>query len=399
MSKTPTRQTPTAVRAMYARRTIKLRTMVQPQDVPEVRSGDELADHVLVLGNGPSHGWGVVTHQLALIGQLGEALQSLTNRPCDIDLVGAEVMNIRSALAWIGDRDLNDDDAVVLMIGFNDALRLTPVAVWKRELSDLIAGISARLRPGCSLTIVGIPPVASFSSYGRMIAGLSELHRKRLNTATSQIAQTSGLAYVDLHAPEKVGGQDVAAAVYREFAARIAARIAPELVDVRPVPTSRAPRQDKVWEWSGTPAIVEAARRGGEEKLRSLTEQAQKSFGVELAVVTLVDGDRLYHGTNTDVMPSSVPLELSFCKYTVESGETVIIPDMGRDPRFAGNPLADMSFVHFYAGYPLRAADGHVIGSFCLQGSRSRRVSNVSVDLLKDLALEAEAVLRGYETE
>ena len=71
--------------------------------------------------------------------------------------------------------------------------------------------------------------------------------------------------------------------------------------------------------------------------------------------MSLVDGDRLYHGTNTDVVPASVPLELSFCKFTVESGEPVIIPDTGKDPRFDGNPLVDVSFINFYAGYPLRS--------------------------------------------
>jgi len=98
-------------------------------------------------------------------------------------------------------------------------------------------------------------------------------------------------------------------------------------------------------------------------------------------------------------MPASVPLELSFCKYTVESGEPVIIPDTGRDGRFAGNPLVDVSFINFYAGYPLRATDGHVIGSFCLQGSQPRRESTVALDLLRQLALEAQEVLRGYESE
>jgi GAF domain-containing protein len=90
---------------------------------------------------------------------------------------------------------------------------------------------------------------------------------------------------------------------------------------------------------------------------------------------------------------------LSFCRYTVESGEPVIIPDTGKDPRFVDNPLVDVSFINFYAGYPLRATDGTVIGSFCLQGSQARRSSSIALDLLRQLAVEAEEVLRSYETE
>jgi hypothetical protein len=388
-----------ALRAWYAFRMLRLRTQVQPKDVPAVRSGDPIADRIVLLGNGPSHGWGVVTHQLALVGQLASAVSQRTARACDADLIGAEAMNVRSALAWLGDRELRGDDAIVLMIGFNDALRFTPVATWKRELRLLIDGIAVRMRRGSSLTVVGIPPIQSFSAYGSLTGRMSDQHRVLLNKASRQIAELRGITYLELPVAETANGSEASAALYRDFAARIADQVAPELVATRPTPTPRAAQQDKVWDWSGTGAIVEAARHGGEKDLRRLTEKAQKSFGVELAVVSLVDGDRLYHGNNTDVMPASVPLELSFCRYTVESGEPVIIPDTGKDARFVDNPLVDVSFINFYAGYPLRASDGQVIGSFCLQGSQPRRESSIALGLLRDLALEAQEVLRGYEHE
>jgi hypothetical protein len=385
-----------ALRAWYAFRMLRMRTQVQPKDVPAVRSGDPIADRILLIGNGPSHGWGVVSHQLALTGQLAEAVAARTGRACDADLIGAESMNVRSALAWVGDRELRGDDCVVLVVGFNDALRFTPVATWERELRLLIDGICGRLRNDSAMVVVGIPPIASFSSYGSLAAKLSDQHRLKLNAATKQIARIRGIDYLELSLPKGAGSSD---AVYREFAARIAVDVAPQLLTTRSKPTERAPQRDKVWDWSGTGAIVEAARHGGEADLRRLTEKAQKSFGVELAVVSLVDGDRLYHGNNTDVMPASVPLELSFCRYTVESGEPVVIPDTGRDERFVDNPLVDVSFINFYAGYPLRATDGHVIGSFCLQGSQPRKESAVAMDLLRQLAMEAQEVLRGYESD
>ena len=385
-----------ALRAWYAFRMLRMRTQPQPKDVPAVRSGDAEADRILVVGNGPSHGWGVVSHQLALTGQLAEAVAARTGRACDVDLIGAESMNVRSALSWIGDRDLRGDDCVVLVVGFNDALRFTPVATWERELRLLIDGIGDRLRQASAIAVVGIPPISSFSSYGSLAGRLSDQHRLKLNAATKQIARIRGIDYLELPLPKGAGSAD---AVYREFANRIAVDVAPQLLTTRPIPTARAARLDKVWDWSGTGAIVEAARHGGEADLVRLTEKAQKSFGVELAVVSLVDGDRLYHGTNTDVMPPSVPLELSFCRYTVESGEPVVIPDTGRDPRFTDNPLVDVSFINFYAGYPLRATDGHVIGSFCLQGSQARKESTIAMDLLRQLAMEAQKVLRGYESE
>ena len=387
-----------ALRAWFAFKQLRLRTTPRPTDVPAIRSGDAGADRILLIGNGPSQGWGVLTHQLALTGQLAAAVAEATGRACDADLVGAESMNVRSALAWIGDRDLSDLDAVVLVIGTNDALRLTSLHTWEQELYDLLAGIEARGAQHDAITLVGIPPIAAFGAYKGSIARVTDKHRLRLNAATRRIAAARRVGFVDLPAP--VASVDEApVAAYREVAGHIADEIAPRILTARPAAAPRAAQVDRVWDWSGAPAFVELARTGGDSDLRRLTEQAQKSFGVELAVVSLVEGDRLYHGTNTDVVPTSVPLELSFCRYTVESGEPVIIPDTGKDPRFEGNPLVDVSFINFYAGYPLRATDGHVIGSFCLQGSQARKESTIALDLLRQLALEAEEVLRGYEVE
>lgn len=387
-----------ALRAWYAVRQLRLRTQPRPTDVPAIRSGDARADRVLVVGNGPSQGWGVLTHQLALTGQLAAAVAVRTGRSCDADLIGAEAMNVRSALAWIGDHDLSGADAVVLILGTNDALRLTPLDVWERELYDLLAGIEARTGPDAVITLAGIPPVAPFRAYRGAVARLTDRHRIRLDAATRRIAAARRVGFVELAAPV-ASITDAPVAAYRELAATLADEVAPRIVAARPVPAPRPAQADRAWHWSGAPVFVELARTGGDSDLRRLTETAQKSFGVALAVVSLVEGDRLYHGTNTDVLPVSVPLDLSFCRYTVESGEPVIIPDTGKDPRFDGNPLVDVSFINFYAGYPLRASDGHVIGSFCLQGSQPRRASRIALDLLRQLALEAEEVLRGYELE
>jgi GAF domain-containing protein len=92
-----------------------------------------------------------------------------------------------------------------------------------------------------------------------------------------------------------------------------------------------------------------------------------------------------------------VPLDLSFCQYTVASGAPVIIPDVRADERFDDNPLTELSYINFYAGYPLHASDGTVIGSFCLQGSRSRPGDSVSIEALRGMALQAEAELRRFE--
>ncbi|MCB1274885.1 MAG: GAF domain-containing protein [Leucobacter sp.] len=382
-----------ALRAWYAFTLLRQRRRPQPTDVPAVRSGDPIADRVLVVGNGPSHGWGVLSHQLALTGRLAEAVGEYTHRACDVDLIGAESMDVRSARAWIGDHELGGYDALVFVLGFNDALRLTPVREFERALSRLLDDVLPRLRPEAVVALGSIPPVSAFGAFEGLVARITDRHRQRLNAALQRVAALRGVPCLEL--PGNSGGAPGAA--YKRFADRLAFGIAPRLLAHRPTPAPRAPLAGRDWQWSGTEQLVELARVGGDADLRRLADIAQRSFGVELAVVSLVDGDRLFYANNTDVMPPSIPLDLSFCKYTVESGEPVVIPNTGRDPRFADNPLVDVSFINFYAGYPLRSSEGDVIGSFCLQGSRPRRESAIAQDLLRQLALEAQEVLRRYE--
>ncbi|MEO8529492.1 MAG: GDSL-type esterase/lipase family protein, partial [Pseudolysinimonas sp.] len=357
-------------RAWYALRLVKLRNYLHPTDSSVTRTGDPRADRVLLVGNGHSHGWGVESHRLGLTGQLARAIEAKTGRGCDLDLIGAESMNARSALNWIGTRDLEEFDAFVLAIGLNDALRLTPIVDFERGLADVLDGVVARLRPEAVVTVVGIPPVRSLPAFAGLATPSAASHREALNRAAQRITAWRRLDYLDIpQLTNGVGHPLGAAATYAELGGLIATDVAPQLLLMRPDPPVRAPQADPIWDWSGTEAIVALATQGGAPELNRLATEAQKAFKVELAVVSLVNGDRLYYGNNTDVMPESVPLDLSFCQYTVAGEVPVLIPDTRADPRFADNPLVDLSYINFYAGYPLRSSEGQVIGSFCLQGS------------------------------
>ncbi|MGV3713987.1 GAF domain-containing protein, partial [Pseudolysinimonas sp.] len=144
-------------------------------------------------------------------------------------------------------------------------------------------------------------------------------------------------------------------------------------------------------------AVVAQAETGGTPELRALAARAQKRFDVELAIVCLVNGDRLWHTNNTGVFPMSAPLELTYCKHTIEGGAPLVVGNTARDRRFADNPLKQVSFINFYAGIPLEASDGRTIGTFSLHGSRPRLASRFPVDELRAMALEAQAELRRHE--
>ena len=385
-----------ALSAWYAYQLLERANEPKPRDSPEIRSGDPAADRVLLLGNGPCHGWGVVTHQLGLPGQLARAIRSRTGRACDVDYVGAESMNVRSARAWLGDRDLEPYDAVVVVVGVNDAIRHTPVSTWRSALTDLVATISPRLRSDARVHLAGMPPIRSITGYDNLVGRFAEPQRRRLEAASLEVIAALDLPPLIELGPTGVRGAD-GAPVYAVHAATLADRLAPALLQRQRTVERPALDEAEPWEWSGAASIVAHAETGGAPALKRLAERAQKRFGVELAIVALKNGDRLWHTTNTGVFPMSVPLELSYCTHTIAANEPLVVGNTALDPRFADNPLKQVSFINFYAGVPIEDSSGTVIGTFCLHGSRPRSAARFPIDELREMAMEVQEELQRHE--
>lgn len=384
-----------ALSAWYAFNLLERASEPKPRDSPEIRSGDPGADRILLIGNGPCHGWGVLTHQLAVPGQLARAMRARTGRACDVDYVGAESMNARAAGAWLGDRDLEPYDAVVIAVGVNDALRRTPPVDWRNALIDLVAAITPRLRPDTTVHLAGMPPIRSIAGYDTLVGRFAEPHRRRLQDVVRELAVDLGLPpLIELGDPG-VPTED-GSAVYAAHAASLADRLAPALLARTPVARPALPEPEP-WTWPGAPTVLDPQETGGLPALRALADRAEARFKVEFAVVTILNGDRLWHAMNTEVFPPSVPSKLSYCTYTIEEGGPLVVGNTALDPRFADNPLKQLSFINFYAGVPIEDSTGTIIGTFCLHGSRPKSAARFPIAELQAMALEAQEELRRHE--
>ena len=90
----------------------------------------------------------------------------------------------------------------------------------------------------------------------------------------------------------------------------------------------------------------------------------------------------------------NVPRPLSMCSHVVANAQTMVVPDVSRDLRFAGNPALGAKGVRFYAGAPLRDAGGHVLGTLCLLDMEPRVLSQREVKLLEAMADDVMTLLR-----
>ncbi|MDQ3209543.1 MAG: GAF domain-containing protein [Gemmatimonadota bacterium] len=95
-----------------------------------------------------------------------------------------------------------------------------------------------------------------------------------------------------------------------------------------------------------------------------ITALAARHFHVPVALVSLVDEDRIWfksrHGLDADQIPRSPGL----CASVIFSDEAYVVRNALEDPRTLANPLvAGAMGLRFYAAVPLVTHDGHRLGT------------------------------------
>ena len=493
-----------AMRLFYLWTLSRSRHVPSPRGRPTYRADSPDPDTVLLIGTGPTHGFGVTSHEQALTGQIAKETSKSTGRACSVDYIGDEMMNAGSARSWIGDHDLSLYDTVVVMLGLNDAVMLTPLDGWQRDVTTLVTDLTRRVHPTARIVLVGVQPVRSVTRFDNPFGSVADRHAARMNDITERIAaQHPSASYFRLPPGELQPGRPHGCeTMYRQWGAVVADRVAPTLDVVRrgetvehigrtsvapvvpervaaqlevarlaasvaapapvdpvvaqleaaraavarleaeqavaaraaaaaaavagtpatpaaaptpaPVmalgtvpapPTDTAPPArprralpEPTFEWSGAEKLVELASSGGSDTLQDLARRAEKEFGVDVAVVSLLDGKKLYYAVNTELLPVSIPRELTFCDVTVAADAPVIVEDARKDDRFKDNPYLDLNHGYFYAGHPIHSSSGEAIGTFCLHNTRPRKAKSVSSEKLAEFARLAELELQSYET-
>ncbi|PAT43976.1 AI-2E family transporter [Vandammella animalimorsus] len=140
-----------------------------------------------------------------------------------------------------------------------------------------------------------------------------------------------------------------------------------------------------------------------EDKLalyRDTVRRATNAFAVKHAQISLVGEDWVHTPGSTlaevDADPAStgLPRAQSVCSYVTRNGQPLVVEDVQHDPRFARNPALNEQGIRFYAGVPLRARRGEVIGTLCLMDDEPHDEEDVDLQLLELMAGELMGELR-----
>ena len=131
-----------------------------------------------------------------------------------------------------------------------------------------------------------------------------------------------------------------------------------------------------------------------EERFDRLTRMAKRMFGVPIALVSLIDENRQWFKSCVGLDASETSRDISFCGHAILSNNVLIIPNALQDARFADNPmvLGDPN-IRFYAGCPLRAPNGSMVGTLCIIDQKPRNFEKDDIEGLKDLASMVEREL------
>ena len=137
-----------------------------------------------------------------------------------------------------------------------------------------------------------------------------------------------------------------------------------------------------------------------EERFRRITDVARRLLQAPRAYLNLVDAERLWVTACVGDELVDADRRESFCQYAVMEDAPVLVYDATVDERFRHSSfVTGPGGLRAYAGHPLRAPSGHVVGTLCVTDVVPRMWTEDDVRTLTELSAWAELELAHGEVQ
>lgn len=124
-----------------------------------------------------------------------------------------------------------------------------------------------------------------------------------------------------------------------------------------------------------------------ERQFDLITMHVAKVTAYPICLLTFIDEDTQWIKSSVGFGIKSTPREQAICNYTIAQGGAFVVVDAATDTRFAQNPLVTHGpVIRSYAGHPVFASDGVIVGALCVIDHRVRTVSKHVLDQLGGMA-------------
>jgi two-component sensor histidine kinase len=118
-----------------------------------------------------------------------------------------------------------------------------------------------------------------------------------------------------------------------------------------------------------------------------ITAIAARRFNVPIAIVSIVDTDRIWFKSHHGLDVGEIGRDAGLCASAILKSDPHILLNAETDPYALANPLVAGDFgLRFYAGVPLRTADGFNLGTLCVIDKAPRPITEDQIADLQDLA-------------
>ena len=130
-------------------------------------------------------------------------------------------------------------------------------------------------------------------------------------------------------------------------------------------------------------ALLDSPR---EDSFDDLVVMAARYFDVPYAVISLIDRDRIWFKSRYGIEDPEVVRTPGLCATAIQQDDIYHLEDARLDPVARHHPLVEPDDgIRFYAGAPLRSADGFNIGSICVMGHEPRDLTSNDREFLEAL--------------
>jgi PAS domain S-box-containing protein len=132
----------------------------------------------------------------------------------------------------------------------------------------------------------------------------------------------------------------------------------------------------------------------------NITQLASSFCGMPICLVCLVDADRGWFKSKVGLDINETPRDMTFCAHAILQEDILVIPDLLKDERFRENPFVTQSpALRFYAGAPLKTAEGLALGTLCVMDYQPRQLTEKQLQALRLLANQVMYLLEHRQSK
>lgn len=151
--------------------------------------------------------------------------------------------------------------------------------------------------------------------------------------------------------------------------------------------------------------ILDTPADGSMDEISSL---AAKIFNVPIAIITMVDVDRIWFKSTYGIDAEQISRDPGLCSSAILGDDVYVVEDAKVDPRTMANPLvAGALGLQFYAAAPLKSLQGYNLGTICIIDKKPRildareksmlyQLSRVVMDQM-DMRLQSRLLVKEIE--